>query len=136
MSPRKDNEDSDETVTGSPGSSSSTSGEHVRERKRRLSPNSEDDNEMNEDLNGNDLVKGTRRSPKQTRENRCNVAGKFKVKISRARNYKDVSCPKEKPQRLSALFVPCLINGALYRTISPSIPDMLCSFDCQVIKYD
>ena len=59
-------------------------------------------------------------------EGQRNVAGMLKVKISRARKYKDVSCPKEKPQRLSAVFVPCLMTGALCRTISPSIPDMLC----------
>ena len=94
-SPRKDNEDSDDTATGSPGSSSSTStGEHVRERKRRLSTNSEDDNhdnhEMNEDLNGNDLVKGTRRSPKQTGENR-HEAKKIKLDDQTAKNKNEVS---------------------------------------------
>ena len=94
-SPRKDNEDSDDTVTGSPGSSSSTStGEHVRERKRRLLTNSEDDNddnlEMNEDLNGSDLVKGTRRSPKQIGENR-NEAKKIKLDDQTAENKNEVS---------------------------------------------
>ena len=50
----------------------------------------------------------------------------LKLKFPEKENIKDVSCPKEKPQRLSALFVPCLMTGALCRPISPSIPDMLC----------
>ena len=50
----------------------------------------------------------------------------LKLNFAEQENIKDVSCPKEKPQRLSALFVPCLMNGALCRTISPSVSDMLC----------
>ena len=72
--PRKDSDDSDDTATGSPGSSSggssTSTGEHVRERKRRLSSNSDEgEHGMNGDLNGNDLGKVTRRSPKDDGEN-------------------------------------------------------------------
>ena len=33
---------------------------------------------------------------------------------------------QEKPQRSFALFVPCLMTGALYRTVPPKNPYMLC----------
>ena len=36
---------------------------------------------------------------------------------------------KEKPQRLFALFFPCLMTGALYRTVPPNNPCMLCGLD-------
>ncbi|CAB4028913.1 transcription factor Pax-A, partial [Paramuricea clavata] len=89
-SSRKDSEDSDDAATGSPGSSSGSSststGEHVRERKRRLSTNSDvDEHGMNGDLNGNDLVKVTRRSPKQHGEN-GHEAKKMKIHDEAAKN--------------------------------------------------
>lgn len=72
---RKDSEDSDEPVTDSPGSSSSGSNgststaEHYPERKRKFSINSDEEQGMNGDLNGNDLVKISRPSPKQNETN-------------------------------------------------------------------
>ena len=83
-SQRKDSEDSDEPITDSPGSSTSSNGsrtstgEHYSERKRRLSTNSEDEHGMNGDLNGNDLVKISQRSPK---ENDANRPGRKRVKL-------------------------------------------------------
>ena len=44
---------------------------------------------MNEDLNGNDLVKSTRRSPKQTGESR-NEAKKMKLDDQTAKNRNEV----------------------------------------------
>ena len=33
--------------------------------------------------------------------------------------------PKKKPQKLFAVSVPCLMTGALYRTVPPNNPCML-----------
>ncbi len=53
----------------------------------------------------------------------------FKVKIG-ARNYKRcLIISKKKPQKLFALSVPCLMTGALYHTVPPNSPCMLCDLD-------
>ena len=93
-SSRKESEGSDDTATGSPGSSSDSSststGEHVRERKRRLSTNSDDDEQgLNGDLNGNDLVKVTQRSPKGNGEN-GQEAKKIKLDDQTSKNRNEV----------------------------------------------
>ncbi len=59
-------------------------------------------------------------------EGQNKVAENFKVKI-RARNYKRcLITSKEKRQKLYTLSVPCLMIGALYRTVPPNNPCMLC----------
>ena len=53
----------------------------------------------------------------------------LKVKI-RARNYKRcLIISKKKPQMLFALSVPRLMTGALYRTVPPNNPCMLCGLN-------
>ncbi len=53
----------------------------------------------------------------------------LKVKI-RARNYKRcLITSKKKPQKLFAVSVPCLMTGALYRTVPPNNPCMLCGLN-------
>ena len=53
----------------------------------------------------------------------------LKVKI-RARNYKRcLITSKKKPQKLFAVSVPRLMTGALYRTVPPNNPCMLCGLN-------
>ena len=60
----------------------------------------------------------------------------LKVKIV-ARNTKDSSLPfKEKPQMLFAIFVPCLMAGALYRTVSPNNPRIHACFAVSIRQAD
>ena len=52
-----------------------------------------------------------------------------KVKI-RARNYKRyLITSKKKPQKLFPVSVLCLMTGALYRTVPPNNPCMLCGLN-------
>ncbi len=60
-------------------------------------------------------------------------------KASTAENYKGnnwskkykrcLIISKEKPQKLFALSIPCLMTGTLYRTVPPNNPCMLCGLD-------
>ncbi len=53
----------------------------------------------------------------------------LEVKI-RASNYKRcLITSKEKPQKLFAVSVPCLMTGGLYRTVPPNNSSMLCGLN-------
>ena len=42
---------------------------------------------------------------------------------------------KEKLQRLFALFVPCLLTGAVYLNLPPNNPCMLCALEWNMANY-